>query len=155
MLSAEATTIELQLNEWLRFDWPGQYRVQVVSHRVANVRESSPALRSPTEVISNELEITIAAPPPEWQNDTLRQALEILDTAKSPIQPAQSQAWKAVKTLRYLGTPAAVHEMPRRFRGEPWDNEFRFGLLGSPDRAEALAEMDRLLVDPEFPVTGG
>ena len=95
MLSAEATTIELQLNEWLRFDWPGQYRVQVVSHRVANVRESSPALRSPTEVISNELEITIAAPPPEWQNDTLRQALEILDQQKLIQEKQTHQAGTA------------------------------------------------------------
>jgi hypothetical protein len=154
MLSAEPTKIELQLNEWIRFDKAGQYRVQIVSHRASNVRTSVPYPGLPVEVISNELEITIAEPPSEWQDDTLRQAVEILDNARTPIQSGQSKEWEGVKTLRYLGTPAAAREMARRIRGEPWDNEFRLGLLGSSARSAVIDETERLLVEPEFPVTG-
>src|SRR5262249_48771620 len=45
-LSNEPTTIELQLNEWIRFDKPGQYKVHVTSHRVSDVRPSVPFSRS-------------------------------------------------------------------------------------------------------------
>src|SRR2546426_2843321 len=47
MLSSQPTTIELQLNEWIRFDKAGQYRVQIVSHRAANLKTSAPYPGSP------------------------------------------------------------------------------------------------------------
>jgi hypothetical protein len=114
MLSIEPATIALELNEWIRFDNPGAYRVRVVSHRVTSVKGSAQAPASPVEVIANDLEITIAEPPSEWQKETLTYALKILDSARAPLQPGR-EAWESVKVLRYLGTPAAAQEMARRF----------------------------------------
>lgn len=59
----------------------------------------------------------------------------------------------AVKTLRYLGTPEAAREMVQRIRGNAWDWDFMFGVIGSPAVSDGVAEMERLFRDPAFPVT--
>ena len=61
----------------------------------------------------------------------------------------------ALKALRYLGSEEAARELARRMRGEDdqadWD--YMFGLIGSPHRDTGLEEMNKLLEDPEFPVS--
>jgi hypothetical protein len=90
--------------------------------------------------------LNIVAATPEWQEETLRQALAVL--AKSaPVRPHQPRAldpaWDAIRTLRFLGTAAAAREMAHRVN----DPDCVLGLAGSPAREAALDEMNKLLRD--------
>jgi hypothetical protein len=146
LVSTVPTLVALQLNEWVRFDTPGRYRVTVESTRVLEPRVRTVGVRS------NEFEITIVEARPEWQAATLREALEVMDSS-SRFMASEEPARSAAKRLRYLGTPEAAREMARRLRGSEWDGDFMFGLIGSPAAAEGFHEMERLLGDPDFPVT--
>jgi hypothetical protein len=148
-LSAESILITADLNEWVRFDQPGDYRLTVKSRRVRD-----DGMRSDQLVVeSNEVLLHIIAATPEWQEETLREALAVL--AKSaPVRPHQpgtlDPAWDAVRTIRFLGTAAAAREMAHRVeRDVPFrsagDEECLLGLAASPAREAALDEMNKLL----------
>jgi hypothetical protein len=125
--------VPIDLNEWVRFDRPGQYRVAVRSRRVSSVDH---LLRGEFEAISNELRLTIVTASPEWQKETLRQSVAALDTPDSRRD--------TVKALRYLGTEAAAREMAHRIQNA----DCRMGMIGSPARAAGLDEMRKLARDP-------
>ena len=153
-LTPAPTTVHVELNEWIRFKTPGQYRITVVSRRVSKV--GSNEFGDPT-VTSNSVTLTILRATKEWQDATLKSAIQFLDSTKPPAVPALNPAdsrTQAVKTLRYLGTPEAAREMARRITGTVSDWDFAAGVMGSPARSVALAEMKKLLVDPNFPVSG-
>lgn len=120
-LSAKPTIIELELNEWVRFEQPGQYHISVVSSRLgaATGPSSFSAPRQSGIAASNELELTIIAAEPLRQAQTLARATVVLDSGSRQTQelthPGLPHPWKdAVKTLRYLGTPAAAREVAKR-----------------------------------------
>jgi hypothetical protein len=151
-LSTTPSTVHADLNEWVRFKAPGQYRLTVLSSRVSKVGE----FRNST-VTSNLLTLTILPATKEWQGATLKAAIQILDSTSPPVVPPSSPGdpyTQAVKTLRYLGTPEAAREMARRMTGTVSDWDFAAGLMGSPARGVGLEEMKKLLVDPNFPVSG-
>jgi hypothetical protein len=153
-LSTTPATIHADLNEWVRFKAPGQYRLTVISNRVSKV--GSNEFGNPT-VTSNSVTLTILTATKEWQDTTLKSAIQTLDSTKPPVVPPANSAdprSQAVKTLRYLGTPEAAREMARRMTGTVSDWDFAAGLMGSPARSVALEEMKKLLVDPNFPVSG-
>jgi hypothetical protein len=137
-VSQQPIGLPLDLNEWVRFDQPGEYRVTVESHRAA--LRAQPAQSA--AVVSNELRIAIVAATPEWQRETLQKALAALNSPPAP--GVRSPA----KTLRYLGTEAAARAMAHRTQ----DPDCWLGLMGSPFRAAGLNEMMKLLRDPGFPV---
>ncbi|MDQ3813156.1 MAG: hypothetical protein M3347_04295, partial [Armatimonadota bacterium] len=60
----------------------------------------------------------------------------------------------ASRSLRFLGTPEATREMARLFDGSDpeSDAQFALGLIGAPDRALALQEMEKQLDAPDHPV---
>ena len=152
-LSAEPTLVTRELNEWVRFQTPGEYRVTVASTRVSKLDGQPNATW--LSVISNELSLTIVPAAPKWQQETLRHAVEVLDASADEGLVASGQTnprADAMKVLRYLGTPAAARELARRLNEPGCSSDCRFGLIGSPARAAGLDEMRRLLVDPEFPV---
>lgn len=153
-LSDQPKVVHLELNEWIRFKTPGRYRITIKSFRVSAGHPASGKQVNPT---SNELTLTIVPATKEWQAATLKAALATLDpalTAGTKRFTAPDAIKDAVKTLRYLGTVDAARELARRLRGTDWDWDFSFGLIGSPAKDEGLAEMKRLLVDPDFPVIG-
>ena len=155
-LSMSPIAIHLDLNEWVRFDQPGTYRLTVASHRVTDTRASDYPRNAGIEVKSNPVELHIIAADPAWQHAQFEQILEALsrpgpstcDTQNDPKQAPQ-------KALRYLGSEEAARELARRLRGEDshadWD--CMFGLIGSPHRETGLQEMNKLLEDPEFAVS--
>jgi len=152
-LSNNPVFVHLELNEWVRFKEPGRYRITISSSRVSQAKGS---LFSSVKVTSNELSLTIVKPTKTWQDSTLKTAIGILD-GPAPTGPARPDAFEpqleAAKTLRYLGTPAAAREMARRITGGASDWDFKLGLAGSPSKDAGLEEMEKLLVDPKFPVT--
>lgn len=128
-LPAQPFVLSEDLNDWVRFDQPGEYRIAVRSYRV----------RMQT-LLSNELALTIVAATPEWQQETLQRALTGID---NPVT-----RFASAKALRDLGTEAAAREMAKRTQ----DQECRLGLIGSPFRSAGLEEMRKRMRDPSAPI---
>lgn len=151
-LSAKPTIIRLTLNDWVRFKDPGEYQFTVQSDR-AGTRS---AMRS-FILNSNRLSITIIPANPQWQEQTLRNAVKVLDDTGSFADLTGDRwraRWQATDTLRFLGTVGAAHEMARWLNSGDLTSSgsFLVGLAISPEREVALDEMKALLVDPKFPV---
>lgn len=144
-LSEEPVIVRRELNEWIRFDRTGTYRLSVVSRRVSDVRAGEDLCGKAVEVRSNEVEFHIIEGDAAWQKQKLADILPTLDKKNED----------AFKALRYLGSEEAALETARRLRGEEpgTDWHLAFGLIGSPHRDAALLEMERLLSDPDFPVS--
>ena len=124
-LTEKPEVINDDLNEWLRFDRPGRYRLYVVSSRVG--RKDNRANPLPA-VASNIVEFEVVPADKKWADQQFAQAVTAL--AKADADRA------SCRVLRFLGTKAAVTEMIKRSRGDSngCDYEFNFGLIGSPQR---------------------
>jgi hypothetical protein len=160
-LSAEPWTIKLNLNEWVRFTHPGEYRLSILSHRTS-VRDSSNAFGvSPAAARSNEITLKIVAADPVWQNRVLRDAVANLDKP-APHKPEQMDQYakarrQAMETLRFLGTADAAREMAKRLRGDDsggLDYICSLGLISTPERAAARGALEEALADPDHPING-
>src|SRR6185312_12396277 len=76
-------TIELSLNEWMRFTRPGEYKLRVTSERVSRrdkdtpLRADSdlpqPSATSPVTAVSNELNFKIIPVDPDWERRVVEQ----------------------------------------------------------------------------------
>ena len=161
-LSDSPYIVRLDLNEWVRFDAPGHYRVVVASRRVSDVSGSKSLYHNSfyqgiiQNLKSNSIDIEIVAPDFAWQQAQLREIL--LDLDNSPKEPSPFLTdFKSValRRLRYLGSEDAARELARHMKGtqNPVDWNCMFGLIGSPNRMIGLAEMKRLMGIPDFPVT--
>ena len=157
VLSKSPITIHLDLNEWVRFDRPGVYRLTVVSHRVSDTQASNYPQNAGIVLKSNPVELHIISADSAWQHNEFKRIVAALSqTGLSGGDMGNDPKQTARKALRYLGTEEAAREMARRLRGEDnqadWD--YMFGLIGSPHRDAGLQEMNKLFKDPEFPVSG-
>src|SRR6266542_771409 len=158
-LSSAPWTIKLNLNEWLRFTQPGEYRLVISSNRVGVRDPSSPSGTSPVTARSNELTLKIVAADPAWQKRIFKDAVANLD-APAPLKAEQMEEYaisrrQAVETLRFLGTPDAVREMAKRMRGEDssgLDHVYMLGLISSPERSVARTALEEALADPDHPI---
>jgi hypothetical protein len=158
-LSAKPTVINLNLNEWVRFDQPGTYTVVVVSHRVSDVstgRGSRFGLQS-LSLTSNPIQLRIIPATRAWQRAKLSSIMKELEENPKPtgIEPDSSKG--AIADLRFLGTAAAVRLMAQHLReDEPTlMYDCALGLDGLREKLHpiALAAMNRLIDDPDFPVS--
>src|SRR5579862_1793518 len=90
LLKSKPVELSLDLNQWVRFDQPGVYRVKVLSHRVccagSNIGSNRGALQS------NVIELRIVPATPEWQD-----AMLCAIRAKSLLESTSAD-------LRYLTT---------------------------------------------------
>lgn len=138
--------ITAELNEWMRFDKRGHYRLYVVSGRVG--RKDASGEPDVFAVVSNVIEFEILSQNKKWATQKLNEAITAL--SKTDVDHRS-----ACRTLRFLGTTAAVSEMRKRFRGDD-DNcewQYQFGLIGSPHRDFVIREMENALSSPEQPIT--
>jgi hypothetical protein len=157
-LSESPYVLHLDLNEWLRFDSPGRYRVTVTSRRVSDAPGDTSFYQGVVQDLkSNSIDLEIVAPESAWQEEQLKKIL--IDLDQPPSQPGpflnESRA-AALRALRYLGSPNAAQELARHLRGEEnrLDWYCMFGLIGSPNRLAGYDEMKKLVIDPDFPVGG-
>ena len=158
-LSPMSWTIKLNLNEWIRFTQPGEYRLTVSSNRVGVRDRSNPSGTSPITTRSNEITLKIVAADPVWQKRIFKNAVANLD-APEPLKAEQKEQYatlrrQAVETLRFLGTPDAVREMAKRMRGEDSSGlEYicMLGLISAPDRSVARTGLEEALADPDHPI---
>ena len=143
VLTVEPHIVPRTLNEYLRFDQPGEYRMCVTAHRIQSADDYDLPVRS------NTIVFTIEPNDPAWETRALADAIADLDGGDS------EKAAVAAETLRFLATPGAVREMARRFDGRTphIEGNFEFGLIGSRHRDLVIAELQRLLVEPSHPVT--
>ncbi|MGH9375949.1 MAG: HEAT repeat domain-containing protein [Terriglobia bacterium] len=156
-LSTSPTLIDLDLNEWVRFDQPGIYQLTVISHRVSDSHVPFGAPGQDVELKSNPVKLKIIPADPTWQRAKLLEILNTLDRG-APFAGDVSNDPKeaALKALSFLGTEDAARELARHLRGENSSHDWQcvFGLVGSPHRHAAFDEMNRLFDDPDFAVSG-
>lgn len=160
-LTTDPWAIRLNLNEWVRFTQPGEYRIVISSSRVAVRDPSSELGTSPVTVRSNEIALKIVSAGQEWQNEVLRNAIAVLN-ASAPARPQQMEQYtasrrQALDTIRFLGTAGAARELAKRMRGEDstgLDYICMLGLISSPERAAARSALEEALVDSDHPIDG-
>ncbi len=148
-LSDKPEVITAELNEWMRFDRPGHYRLYLVSGRVSKKLNPDDRFgRQNSAVVSNVVEFDILHADEKWANQKLNEAV-----ATFAKKGADHRA--ACRTLRFLGTMAAASEMVKRSRGNDHncDFEYNFGLISSPHRDFVIREMERALSSPAQPIT--
>lgn len=136
---SQPVQVMLDLNQWVRFDQPGVYRVKIVSHRVCDVVNNNRSVLQ-----SNVVELHIVPATPQWQEATLKKILAKLDES-------------AIADLRYLATPAAIDVMTSKLReGYAFvANECSMGLIGLPDsmRNLAIASLNQRVKEQDFPIS--
>ena len=106
-LSDKPLVLNIDLNQWVRFERPGHYTVHALSHAIGPQRQD-------VEVESNQIGIDIVAADPQWQEQELATDLAILNSTLAKIDSASFESrMNAARRLTYLDTPAAVREMAR------------------------------------------
>jgi hypothetical protein len=143
-----------ELNEWLRLEKPGKYRLYVVAGRIG---KGKPYHSGNTTVrpASNIVEFEVLPPDPAWEKQALAEAVRLIDSNSESSGNLNDPHRAACRRLRFLGTEAATRESIRRFRGQDriCDFEYNFGLIGTPRREFTRAEMETALNDPDQPIT--
>ncbi len=71
-VGATPVTTNVDLNEWVRFDRAGRYRVSASFHALARQQPE-------VAINSNEIEIEIVPASKEWLAERLRQAVAVID----------------------------------------------------------------------------
>lgn len=163
LIRSKPVTGAVDLNEWIRFDEPGDYTIRVSSFCVSKIKAPSPHL------LSGTIELHIVPASPEWQNEKFKSIQQNLDWYDKPTadedEAESSQAqWQrrgelvesAQADLKYLATPAAIDEMTLRLRSEKYNfaDECSIGLEGLPPamREIAIASMKKRIGEPDFPI---
>jgi hypothetical protein len=154
-LTTAPVIVSRDLNEWVRFEMPGMYRVSVTSTRVQPADHAFAS--TPLEVRSNEILLQIIPATPEWQAKALHDALSKLEQPSTKVRTVQGQQaddrQQAIAILRYLGTPGAAIAMADRLNDDTSKFQFMLGLASTPAQDTALDYMRQLLHDPAFPVS--
>lgn len=160
-LTAQPVSVPYTLNEWLRFDVPGRYRVYLTSGRIVDQGKQSLDFngRQGRATASNVVNLEILPDDPALDAQTLQQALPLFneDGFNSRTQEARQVA---VRAIRFLGTPDAARAMVARYGystdylqlNNPAYVQTRLGLFGFPQPSLVIQEMQRRLVDPDFPI---
>lgn len=160
-LGPEPWSIQLDLNEWVRFTQPGEYRLTIVSRRTIVRDPSATDGVSPVAARSNEITLKIVAADPVWQKRVFTEAVQTLDKP-APLKAEQMEQYgtarrKAMLALRFLGTADAAREMVKRLRGDNSEGLNYICLLGlksTPERAAAQSAFEEALADPDHPIDG-
>ena len=160
-LTTKPWTITLNLNEWVRFTRPGEYRLVVSSTRVSVRDPSSPFGASQVTSRSNEIPLTIVPASRKWQIEVLKQAVIDLNVAE-PISPQDLEQYarkrkQALETLRFLGTPEATRELAKWMRADAngaFDYICMLGLISSPYPDTARGALEEELAKRDHPIDG-
>jgi hypothetical protein len=154
-LSSKPFVLPLDLNEWVRFDEPGDYTVSVASNRVGPADRYFPE-EGGAPLVSNSIRLHVVSATPEWQRAKLAAALAVLDKPGSMTPDESPDRKAAAADIRFLGTPGAIEWMTENLRDGRQDmTTCIFGLDGLPDAMRSVVEeaMNRRLDDPDFPVS--
>jgi hypothetical protein len=156
-LKEKPWTIQLQLNEWVRFTKAGEYKLRVETSRIDMVDSSKPHGKARVRAESNEVTLKILPRDSEWEKRTYDQAVATLNDPSSDKKDKSgySPASRALEILRFLGTPDATRELANQLRDEdPRRGTFDcyIGLITSPERELARQALEEALADPGRPI---
>ncbi|MDQ2731607.1 MAG: hypothetical protein M3Y56_08110, partial [Armatimonadota bacterium] len=165
-LSDKLAEMKVELNDWVRFDGPGVYRVYAVSHRIQKVSPTAPAGFTPSfaampnagVAVSNIIQLTILPQDDAWSHAQVEAALAALQPFNGHWMDPREV--RPAHILRNLGTREAAQAMINRIatdehpRSSPVESqEYYNGLVGFKDRHWLIDEMKRDLVSPHYTVT--
>lgn len=153
-------TLEFALNQWLRFDRPGSYRVYALSDRVAELGSNSS-----NSVASNWLEIEILPRDLDWERAVIERSVHTLagcaeaERRLPGIPPVFSadrhkELSDAADALRYLGSDQSVDAVFESWGvcGGTFDLQLTLALVGARNRDSVRARFDAALLDPAIGV---
>ena len=152
-LHEKTTVAHVDLNQWVRFELPGYYRVHALFHaRPAQFQD----VNQDVTLDSNEIGIEIVAADAEWQKRQLREDVAVLNTV--PVKPDNETfqtRMDAARRIWYLDTPDSVREAGRLLgtADVQVSQILQAGLQTSGRRDEAVAAMKQLLRSPAQAVT--
>ncbi len=147
-VGSEPVAMNVDLNDWVRFDRPGWYRVSALLHAGAG-------LQPEVAVNSNEIELDIVPASEEWRAEQLRQAVAALEAPAGRDQQAVGARESATRALGYLDTRESLREAARLLGTADAETveRLRSVLEDSPDQAGAIAAMNQSLRSPDQAVT--
>ncbi len=149
VLGEQPVTVDLDLNDWFRFDQPGIYRVSVRSRRVTDDTQRG-ARHADMTVESNEVTLEMLPRDAEWEARQLAAARQVLESKVRDANPKN-----ACRTLRFLGTNAAADELVKRYDDTAGGCAFEYmaGLFTAFDRDYVVRRMEAGLRASERAVT--
>ena len=151
-LTENPVTESWDLNEFMRFDQPGKYRIYAVTrHVVADPSPGRDRFAGGPPLTSNILELEILPADPAWPADQLQHAVETMILSRRNERARQA----AAKTIRYLQTAEALDAMASHYTGASLDVDTQLlaGLIGFRDRAAAVKRMEQQLLAPDFGIS--
>lgn len=149
--SSKPIEASVDLNEWIRFDQPGEYTVKVSSFCVSRVN------RTGDYSLSKTIKLQIVPATPEWQAEKFQSLKPNLDLLDHPERHGSEQQFLDARgDLKYLATPQAIDEMTYRLRDEKYNfaDQCAMALIGLPPamRETVIASMNNRLEEPDFPI---
>jgi hypothetical protein len=146
-IGAKPVSINVDLNQWVRFDRAGRYRVSALFHATARQQPD-------VAVNSNEIDIEIVPAGEEWLEQQLRQAVAVLDAPAGNDPQSFNARGAAVRAIWYLDTPESVSEAARLLGAldDQTGRPLQLALRGSRHQDAAIAAMNELLRSPDEPV---
>ena len=159
LLSSTATVMSIDLNEWVRFDQPGTYRVAVSSRRVTDRAKKRVFNGDPPEPLrSKPFVLHIVPATSAWQAATLQTSLAQLEAAPSAQGQPFAERKAALADLRFLGSRGAIRALAANLRDDRPELAYQsaFGLMGvaEPMRDAAVEALEQRIGDPMFPISG-
>lgn len=169
-LGATPYELSFNLNEWLRFDRPGMYRVYASATRVFEETNKPAQALGPffppgvMPAVSNALELEVVPADDVWLKAQWPGALKQLSagTTRGYGLPLERDAPTVEADARFLDTPAATQAIiermgqgvaPRSSMDETW--AWQPALIGRRDRAGTVVLMERSMVRRDYAVTQG
>jgi hypothetical protein len=158
VLEEKPYRIVRDLNEYLRFDKPGKYRLYVVSNRLQ--REPTEKERADKKqqslvqvpVTSNIIELNIVPMDAEWAKKQYQSARTVLESSdRIELIHKDEEIRSAARVIRFLGTEDSVRYMVRHLDEDP--GNFSFGLMGSPFAMTVVRELEDGLEAPDCAVS--
>jgi hypothetical protein len=141
-LSSVPNVVQTDLNELVRFNSPGAYRLQARSSRVGLFHESLPVALS-----SNEIDVHVLPADAAWTAGEISDIRKILDSSASSAE----QKTTAASRLRYLNTESSTAEMVRQLpdsADEPYHHALYQGLIESSFRKTTIKMLQQTLRGP-------
>ncbi len=159
VLESKPYKIELDLNDWFRFDLPGHYRFYLKSHRLIREREPGEAGGRTVDfaAVSNVFEFEILPDDAAWSSAELHAIRAVLAQPEPeqpkpggppvPYNPREGEIALARRELRYLATIDAVRLSLEDAR-KPGHDPDTLLLIGARDRQKTVAAFEEYLADP-------
>lgn len=158
-LSTTPTRVELTVNDTVRFDQPGKYKISVTTGRVAagpalNTVESLDAPpKPPLELTTNEVSVEVRAMSEEEEEKEIKRISAVIDT-KRDLQTDEF----VTRELAFLTGDASTREKVRRFlapdnRGGNYGANIWYGIYIARNRQLALELLEKALRDVNRPIS--